>query len=207
MKRIALLAGGLALTALLLPGQSGRADSTKGARTAATTQSAQTPRPSACCCSDEDVVQELIVVMNEAKSPMTLVMAVTALEPMGKKARPAIPAIIRNAERLKVMEGLQKQGPQSLKAELAGAILDAIEAIQTGNRTNRAPVCSSLGYQRRWQVPTYGPVCAPMTAPPAQGSTYSCPSPPSAPAYVPPPTSSAPAAPAVAPTYRSQVSQ
>src|SRR5260370_27879624 len=79
---------------------------------------------------DQDQVQELIKILNETKSPYTRVATTAALAPLGDKAKVAVPAILRNAERLKILESLGN--PESKKGGLANMLMEAIYAIQTG---------------------------------------------------------------------------
>jgi hypothetical protein len=101
---------------------------------------------------DQEQVQELIKILNETKSPYTLVATTVALAPLGDKAKVAVPAILRNAERLKVLESLGN--PDTKKGELANLLLESICMIQAGSANGT--------YQQR------GPqrVLTPMAMPP-----------------------------------------
>jgi hypothetical protein len=134
MKRLPLAIVGLTLGALLVCAPSGEAGQKKkqsksgeepqvGTRTAV----APTFRVSGDL-AEEQLVQELVKILNETKSPQTLLATTLALMPMGKKAQAAVPAIIRNAERLKVFETLKDIS--SPKAENATIIMTAVMAIQ-----------------------------------------------------------------------------
>jgi hypothetical protein len=81
------------------------------------------------CLSEVPVlVGELIKVMDEAESPGALVVTLVPLASMGKKAQAAIPAIIRNAERLKLLDF--KKASKGSKDDYAETILKVIEVIQ-----------------------------------------------------------------------------
>jgi hypothetical protein len=85
--------------------------------------------------TEASVVAQLIEILNETKSPQTVLAATLALMPMGKKAQSAVPAIIRNAERLKVFAPLKDIN--SAKAENATVILTAVMAIQMDLQLNK----------------------------------------------------------------------
>jgi hypothetical protein len=76
-------------------------------------------------------VQELIKILNETKSPTTVLATAVALLPMGDKARLAVPALLRNAERLKMLDDLGN-GNNSRKGEMAAMLVEVIYAIQAG---------------------------------------------------------------------------
>jgi hypothetical protein len=70
---------------------------------------APVPAPVACVaapCADEALVRELLVVLKETKSQDTFCMTVQILGTMKADGRLVVPAIIRNAERLKITEGM-----------------------------------------------------------------------------------------------------
>ena len=80
--------------------------------------------------ADQEQVEELINILNTTKSPNTLAATAVALVPVGEPAKKAVPAILRNAERLKVLESLGN--PESRKGSVASMLLEAIYAIQSG---------------------------------------------------------------------------
>jgi hypothetical protein len=99
-------------------------------------------------CTDAELVDELINIINETNAPDTLVVTVMILEPLGYKARAAVPAIIRAAERLKVWDGSKVSKRPKAKDEYAGQIVEGILKIlddapaatspcQPENRTGR----------------------------------------------------------------------
>jgi hypothetical protein len=118
MKRIAVLGSTLAVAMLLLMGATGEAGEKKVKRS--------TPSSTV----EETQVDELVKLINETKSPNTLVATALALMPLGDKAKPAVPAILRNAERLKMLEDLTSTS--SRKSELANMLMEIIYAIQSG---------------------------------------------------------------------------
>jgi hypothetical protein len=134
-------------------------------------------------------VQELIKILNETKSPAVLVATAMALAPLGDKAKVAVPAILRNAERLKVLDEV---GNNTRKGELADALLDTILNIQSGlsPENDRGP-----GYG-----PGYGPAYVPgNTSRWNPGNRMAPPPPPLQGPVVPPygyPPTTAPARPA-----------
>jgi hypothetical protein len=121
---------------------------------------------------DQEQVQELIKILNETKSPYTLVATTVALAPLGDKAKVAVPAILRNAERLKVLESLGN--PESRKGELANLLLESICTIQEGGCNGVFP---QRGPQRVLTPPPPPPGFAPSPAAPFYGPAATCPGP------------------------------
>jgi hypothetical protein len=76
------------------------------------------------------VVAELVAVMGQTKSKDVYTAAVLALGQMGTEARPALPAILKNAERLGVLEGAFC--PMGSKTDQGDVVLEAIAAIGRG---------------------------------------------------------------------------
>jgi hypothetical protein len=165
---------------------------------------------------EQQVVQELIKIMDETKSPTTLLATTLALMPMGKKAQAAVPAILRNAERLKVLQPLKDMS--SAKAENATVLLTAVMAIQMDlpmtkemlgfpkgplnverNELPNAPLVPQ-GYGPTPLLPPQTPPALPV-APTMPRVSPACPSGPLPPPTCTPPVPSlTPAAPAVNPT-------
>jgi hypothetical protein len=93
--------------------------------------------PSATCASgknavksstDDQVIEELIAILKETKSPETFTVTATVLGYMGPEARRALPALIRNAERLELLEDLfDTNATESHRA--AQVLAEAIEMI------------------------------------------------------------------------------
>jgi len=132
--------------------------------------------------AEEHVVQDLIQLMNETKSQQTLLATALALMPMGKKAQAAVPAIIRNAERLKML--LPLKDASSAKAENASLLLTAVMAIQM-DLTFTKEMLGIPGENnplQRYVVPPAPPACYPPVVAPA-------------PPYTPYPTSPTPVSP------------
>jgi hypothetical protein len=75
------------------------------------------------------VVEELIALLDETQSRDTYLATVLVLSRLGGEAKPALPAALRNAERLGLLRGLCKHGRPG-KGNTAGTgILDALAAI------------------------------------------------------------------------------
>jgi hypothetical protein len=121
----------------------------------------ETSREAAANATEASVVAQLVEIMNETKSPQTVLAVTMALMPMGKKAQSAVPAIIRNAERLKVFAPLKDMN--SAKAENATVILTAIMAIQMDLPLTKDMLGfpgSPFGLERSpYGYPPAGPAC------------------------------------------------
>jgi hypothetical protein len=118
------------------------------------------------------VVDELIHIMNETKSPQTLLATAMALMPMGKKAQPAVPAIIRNAERLKMLQPLKDVN--SAKADNASLLLTAVMAIQM-DLTFTKEMLGIPGGDNPLQRCVVPPACYPPATPPGPYYYYNSP--------------------------------
>lgn len=129
----------------------------------------QAPRAcvAASCCTaaaEDKVVKELVQIMDETKSPQTVLAVTLALMPMGKKAQSAVPAILRNAERLKMLTPLKDMN--SAKADNSTILLTAVMAIQMDMRVTRDMI--GFGNNGPFNLDR-GPGAAP--------SSYGCPAP------------------------------
>jgi hypothetical protein len=90
---------------------------------------------------DEGLVEGLVAILEQTDSPDTLLVTVKALADLGPRARGAVPAIIRGADRLGLLKGLAHQ-----KGDGEGlAVVRAIEEILKGNGAGpTAPCCYSV---------------------------------------------------------------
>jgi hypothetical protein len=190
MNRLNLIVAGLTLALLAVCSQPGEAsDKNKRKSYAPDTYPACSNQASSTSCSaaEEQVVQELVKILNETNSPQTLLATTLALMPMGKKAQSAVPAIIRNAERLKVFIPLKDMN--SAKAENANIILTAMMAIQMdmpvtkemlgfpGSPFGPERVVPQVAFPQGPACPAYGTFGPPSTCPvPPAGAPY-CPVP------------------------------
>jgi hypothetical protein len=123
----------------------------------------------------EKLVQELIAILNETKSPDTFIVTASALGMMGHDARPAVPSIIRNADRLGLLKGISElAGEESEEAKptrqqrIAEGIMDCLDQIlskqpSNGGKTANPPavplVCPPSGIILPECLPF--PVCPP----------------------------------------------
>src|SRR5206468_868355 len=76
----------------------------------------------------DPVVQELVAILNETSSADTFVVTTVVLGEMGFAARPALPAIIRNGERLGLFRGLASPNKDD-RPEVACDIMGSIDHI------------------------------------------------------------------------------
>jgi hypothetical protein len=136
MDRFPLFLSFLTATILLLTGQAGKAGQI-GDVPPPSPQAHQNVNPipfrgngapAPTVSTEAELIQDLITIMNETKSPGTLMATVMALVPMGKTAQPAIPAIIRNAGRMKLLDDKKNSKPWT--SEFAQTIMSAIVEIQ-----------------------------------------------------------------------------
>jgi hypothetical protein len=123
---------------------------------------------SACCSAmatttDDHIVQELMTILKETRSPDTFLVTVTVLGRMGPAAKSAIPAIIRNAERLEMLTDVANPEAEGRKEEVAEALMDSMAHIlrkpMTGRvKTARATAAASVVYP----IPCAPPACIPQ---------------------------------------------
>jgi hypothetical protein len=122
--------------------------------------------------STGDLVQDLIQIINETNSVDTFFVTTKLLEEMGSKSRAAVPAIIRNAERLQVFKDtmLKREGDadHQLKSELGSMIIDALGKIMNaGQSPPRQPVVvpSSTMAPMAPRTPSGTPLLTPTSSP------------------------------------------
>ncbi len=87
------------------------------------------PSPSAEHKPVSAVVDDLVAVLAETRSKDVYTATVVALAHLGADARPALPDVLKNAERLGVLEGAFSDGCKCVQYEV---ILDAVAAIAHG---------------------------------------------------------------------------
>jgi hypothetical protein len=113
--------------------------------------------------------QELIAILNETQSAETLFVTVKVLEGMGSAAKPAVPAVIRNAERLGLFKGLTRAEGHVRKEKLVEEVVAALLHINEGKRNNGACCYSAC--------PCPVAPCQPMTPVCQPGAVQPCNSP------------------------------
>jgi hypothetical protein len=85
----------------------------------------------------EKLVHELVTILNETKSADTFVVTASCLGMMGHDARPAVPSIIRNAERLGLLKGASEvvcdeeseESKPTKQQRMAEGIMDCLDQI------------------------------------------------------------------------------
>ena len=106
----------------------------------APSQPAAPHRPACAARSDnEKLVEGLVAILNETDSTDTLLVTVAALADLGPRARLAVPAIIRAADRLGLFKGLAQQKKGQGEDHEGMAVVDAIDQILKGGA--RPPAC------------------------------------------------------------------
>jgi hypothetical protein len=150
------------------------------AQTSPTAYPAQQRLGSSCCspavctkCSaakapstDDKLIEELTAILKETKSSETFLVTAMTLGRMGPAAKCALPALIRNAERLELLEGFSNTNASADNQSVSFGILAVINMIFDKKGSQQA-------YVQRWQMPR-GPVPAASCGygTPAQGLPY-----------------------------------
>jgi hypothetical protein len=150
------------------------------AQTSPTAYPAQQPLTTPCCspavctkCSaakapstDDKLIEELTAILKETKSSETFLVTAMTLGRMGPAAKCALPALIRNAERLELLEGFSNTNASADNQSVSFGILAVINMIFDKKGSQQA-------YVQRWQMPR-GPVPAASCGygTPAQGLPY-----------------------------------
>jgi hypothetical protein len=100
---------------------------------------ASTLVPPALAPGGDPVVQDLMAILNETSSPDTFMVTTMVLGKMGFAARPALPAIVRNGERLGLFRGLADPNKAN-GMEVAEAVMESIDLILAVYGAATAPV-------------------------------------------------------------------
>ena len=120
------------------------------------------------------VVEELIALLDETQSRDTFLTTVVILRSLGSEARPALPAALRNAERLGLLHGVCKHGWAGKGGPASVAVLQALVGIaQAQPATYPAapppvyPPAPAYGYTPPATYPVPPTVYTPANPPPA----------------------------------------
>lgn len=103
---------------------------------------------------DEQLIDELAMILKETKSPETFLVTAMTLGRLGPKARRTLPIVIRNAERLELLEGLFDANAAGENRAVAQDVIEVIEMIVGKNGSGRV---------WREKPPSTPPVCYPAT--------------------------------------------
>jgi hypothetical protein len=127
------------------------------------------PAAPAASHADEALVNELVAILNETASRDTFCMTVQILGALKADPRLVAPAIIRNAERLKISKGILKPESQWTPEQeiVARGLQFFISGKETPGVTDRWQ--GPAPYETQWQrsfspVPTVGTVSVPAPA-------------------------------------------
>jgi hypothetical protein len=148
--------------------------------------------PAIAASGNNDLVKELSAILKETKSPETFVVTVMALSRLGTEAKPAIPGIIRNAERLALLKDIGASGDDSGPSKLTQEIVADIQMILDGTTNPKTPTPTTYGYPTVNAYPTYPAPPTPTGYYPP-GATFNAPV-PQAPCTAPPQPAACPPA-------------
>jgi hypothetical protein len=161
--------------------------------------------PAKASSAKSNIIEELTAILKETKSPETFLLTTMVLGRMGPDAKSALPAIIRNAERLELLEDLFDTSAPEANRDKNGTrakFVDAIEMILTVKDSANRPSYPAPAAVYYAPVTSYAPVSPPSYSP-APTSSMSQPS--YAPDACSTPTRSS--APASAPKPKTSTSQ
>jgi hypothetical protein len=129
--------------------------------------------PPNCCTKavskNDPIVGELTAILNETKSAETFLVTTIVLGHLGAEAKPALPAIIRNAERLELFEDLYDANVSTGDRAAAQKVIAALEMILDKK-------IGAKGRIRQNEAPTYYAPAMGYTPPDGSGSYAPCPS-------------------------------
>jgi hypothetical protein len=115
---------------------------------------------------NQQLVRDLVGILKKTKSPDAFLVTVKALGDIGPRAKPAVPAIILNAERLGLIKDILQQADDEEQLGSGVLIMDAIEEIVAPRRDRQNPA---------YAVPP-PPCCpAPSFLMPPSGCPSTCP--------------------------------
>jgi hypothetical protein len=165
-------------------------------------------KPSAPSSTDGKIIDEMIAILNETKSEKTFVVTALALGSMGSDAKRALPQLIRNAERLGLLDDLFGSEASKGDREVSQHVAEAIVMLAAGQpmgylSTTQSVPCANGSYGTpsvgsSWNQPAVVPSAVPPSpTPPAPGPVMSVPVIPGT--GLPPAYGSAPAAPTTSP--------
>lgn len=103
-------------------------------------------KPSASSSTDAKIIDEMIAILKETKSEETFVVAAMALGQMGPEAKRALPQLIRNAERLKLLEDVFASGASKGDRQVAQHVAEAIVMLAAGQPMGYLSTTSSTPY-------------------------------------------------------------
>jgi hypothetical protein len=142
------------------------------------------------CCTkavskNDPIVGELTAILNETKSAETFLVTTMVLGRLGAEAKPALPAIIRNAERLELFEDMfdtraSADNPSRAAQQEIGDALEMILGKKVGAKGRIGQISGPLPTPAAYPVP-----CAPVC--PAPAVNWNAPAATPAPAAPPPP--------------------
>jgi hypothetical protein len=145
------------------------------------------------CCTktvskNDPIVGELTAILNETKSAETFLVTTMVLGRLGAEAKSALPAIIRNAERLEVFEDLYDANASAGDRAAAQKVVDALEMIldkKVGAKGRIGQISGPPSMPSAYPVP-----CAPVC--PAPAVNWNTPAATPVPATPPPPVKPTP---------------
>lgn len=122
-------------------------------------------RPACAARSDNDkLVEGLVAIINETDSTDTLLVTVKALADLGPRARLAVPAIIRGADRLGLLKDITQQKKGAGEEAEGMVIVEAIEQILKGSGARPVACCAACPTVCP-PAPVAGTAAAPCVAP------------------------------------------
>jgi hypothetical protein len=118
---------------------------------------------------NQQLVRDLTAILKNTKSPDTFLVTVRALGDMGSRAKPAVPAIILNAERLGLLENILEQADDEEQLGPGIMITEAIADIVTPRRDRQPsgyavppPCCPPCCPAPSLLLPPGGPPSCPL---------------------------------------------
>jgi hypothetical protein len=98
--------------------------------------------PPPCCSGGTDFVHELITILNETRSSDAFIATVLALHRAGVDGKLVVPAIIKNAERLKLFIDTNPDQGTAQQKTILKAVMLMLKKSEHKVRTTRPQTCS-----------------------------------------------------------------
>jgi hypothetical protein len=133
-----------------------KASKSEGIPSSPASQAPQSPPPAG-------LVGDLVAVLNDTKSVDAFLVTVELLQKMGAEARPAVPAVIRNAERLGILKKSALSSEKGKRGGIVDKLLENLErmagtADESAAKTHGVADCNTHPRRTGIDLPAWPPI-------------------------------------------------